>query len=537
MKKLLFAAVSAIVFAGTAAVLAQQAAPPANAPAAADPHQAAPAPPPAPPPAQAQTPGRGGRGGNPLAQMFASRCGGCHGTDLAGGRAPSLFDYDLLQQRTDAELRQVILEGNPIVDMPAFKDVLSRDEINQLITYIRVQSGNLRTLPVYVPDPDGQVLKTRKQNVRVEVLARGLDTPFGMTFLPDGRLVISERAGFVRILGTDGRLGERVKNTQAAGVRQDGGYFDIAAHPDYARNGWIYLSYSEIVPGYAGPMPPPGLAGPPPGFGPLPPSNTRIVRGKINANNEWVEQQDIVKLPNELYTPPIIHYGQRFLFDGKGHLFWTLGDRGDPANGQNLASPAGKIHRINEDGTIPKDNPFVNQEGAWPSIWTYGNRNPQGLSFDPRTGLLWESEHGPTGGDEINIIEKGRNYGWAAISDGTQAGITSRTAPGMESPIRSYSPSIGPSGMSFYLGDRYPGWKNSLFLAALVGNRLIRYEVEGRQITAEETIFQNYGRTRQVITGPDGLLYILLQSPTGRGTGIGMSAPSPGMVIRLVPVE
>lgn len=527
MKNLLLAAASAIVFAGTAAVLAQQA--PGT---PSDPHEAASALPPA--PAQ---PGRGGGRGNPQTQMFSARCSSCHGTDLAGGRATSLFDYALLEQRTDAQLREVILNGDDAVGMPAFKDMLSLDEINQLITYIRVQSGNLRTMPVYVPDPNGQLLKTAKQNVRIEVLATGLDTPFGAAFLPDGTLLVSERAGFLRIMNKDGTLRARVKNTPTAWVRQDGGYFDIAIHPDYAKNGWIYLSYSEIVPGYSGPMPPPGLAGPPPGFGPLPPSNTRIVRGKINANNEWVEQQDIVKLPNELYTPPIIHYGQRFLFDGKGHLFWTLGDRGDPANGQNLASPAGKIHRINDDGSIPKDNPFVNQKGVWPSIWTYGNRNPQGLSYDPRTGLLWESEHGPTGGDEINIIEKGKNYGWAAISDGTQSGITSRTAPGMENPIRSYSPSIGPSGLSFYVGDRYPGWKNSLFLAALHGNKLIRYEVSGREIISEETIFENYGRTRQVITGPDGLLYVLLQSPTGRNTGLGMSAPSPGMVIRLQPVN
>jgi glucose/arabinose dehydrogenase/cytochrome c5 len=520
MKKLLLSAVAATVFAGTAAVLAQQAAPPAGAPAAT----------PAAPAAAA------GRGPNPQQLMFTSRCATCHGTDLQGARAPSLFNHALLNQRTDDQLRKIILEGDSAVDMPAFKDTLSVDEVNQLITFLRVQGGNMRPLPVFTIDPNGQVLKTQKQNVRVEVVASGLDTPFGMSFLPDGRLVISERSGFIRILGKDGTLSERVKNTPTAWVRQDGGYFDIIAHPNYARNGWIYLSYSELVPGYSGPMPPPGLGNAPAGFGPLPPSNTRIVRGKINANNEWVEQQDIVKLPNELYSSPIIHYGQRFLFDGKGHLFWTLGDRGDPANGQNLSNPMGKIHRINDDGSIPKDNPFVGQKDVWPSIWTYGNRNPQGLSYDPRTGLLWESEHGPTGGDEINIIEKGKNYGWAAIADGTLAGITGRSRPGMENPIRSYTPSIGPSGISFYLGNRYPGWKNSLFLTALTGNRLIRYEVKGREILSEETIFQNYGRTRQILTGPDGLLYVLVQNPTGRGTSLGMAAPSPGVVLRLQPL-
>jgi glucose/arabinose dehydrogenase len=524
MKKLLCAAASAIIFAGTAAVLAQQAAPPPSTPAAAPP-AAAPAP----------AAGRGGRGPNPQQLLFQARCAGCHGTDLNGGRAPSLFNYELLRQRTDAQLRQVILEGNPAVDMPAFKGMLSSDEVNQLITFMRVQSGNTRTLPTFVADPNGQVLKTQKQNVRIEVVAAGLDTPFGAAFLPDGRLLVSERGGKLRIVGADGKLvPEPVKNTPPAWVRQDGGYFDIAVHPDYARNGWIYLSFSEVSPTYTGPVPAPDAPAPPGNA--WPPSNTRIVRGKINAAGEWVEQQDIVKLPPALYSPGNIHYGQRFLFDRQGHLFWTLGDRGDPTNGQDLSNPMGKVHRINDDGTIPRDNPFVTLGGAWPSIWSYGNRNPQGLAVDPRTGLMWESEHGPTGGDEINIIEKGKDYGWAVVSDGTQAGITSRSAPLMVDPITSYTPSIGPSGISFYLGNRYPGWRNSLFVAALVGQKLLRLEVSGRSILSQETIFENYGRTRQVITGPDGLLYILLQNPTGRGTNLSLSAPSAGMVIRLVPV-
>jgi glucose/arabinose dehydrogenase len=522
MKKLLFAAATAIVFAGTAAVLAQQAAPPAGAPAAA-------------PAAPAAAAGRGGRGPNPQQVMFAGRCAGCHGNDLNGGRAPSLFNHELLSQRSDAQLRQTILNGNAAVDMPSFKGVISEDEVNQLLTYIRVQAGNLRTLPTFVPDPNGQVLKTQKQNVRVEVVAAGLDTPFGAAFLPDGRLLVTERGGKIRIIGADGKLlPDAVKNTPPAWVRQDGGYFDIAVHPDYAKNGWIYLSFSEVAPNYTGPVPAAGEALPPGAA--MPPSNTRIVRGRINSAGVWVDQQDIVKLAPDLYRPGNIHYGQRFLFDGKGHLFWTLGDRGDQNNGQNLNVPMGKIHRINDDGSIPKDNPFVTLGGAWPSIWAYGNRNPQGLAVDPRTGLMWETEHGPTGGDEINIIEKGKDYGWGVVSDGTQPGITSRTAPLMVPPITSYTPSVGPSGISFYLGNRYPGWKNSLFVAMLVGSKLQRIEVSGRKILSQETIFENYGRTRAVFTGPDGLLYVLLQNPTGRGTNLALSAPSAGMVIKLVPV-
>ena len=185
---------------------------------------------------------------------------------------------------------------------------------------------------------------------------------------------------------------------------------------------------------------------------------TRIVRGHINANSEWIGQQDVFKAPAILYTPSVIHYGSRFLFDHKGHVFFSLGDRGDMTTAQRLDSPLGKIHRINVDGSIPADNPFVHTPGALASIWSYGHRNPEGLSFHPSTGFLWESEHGPTGGDEINVIEKGHNYGWGAVSMGLQPGITRQHQEGMDDPIIYYSPSIGPSGITFNTGSRYSGW-------------------------------------------------------------------------------
>jgi glucose/arabinose dehydrogenase len=190
----------------------------------------------------------------------------------------------------------------------------------------------------------------------------------------------------------------------------------------------------------------------------------------------------------------------------------------------------GKVHRVNDDGSAPKDNPFVNTPGAIASIWSYGHRNPEGLTFDPVTGLLWESEHGPTGGDEINVVEKGHNYGWGVISMGLEPGITKQHQAGMEDPIRFYVPSIGPSGMTFYGGARYPGWKNNLFLSALRGEALMRYEVKGREITHQEAVLTGFGRTRDVLVGPDGYLYVLLQNAQ-------VLANSPGMVLRLVPAK
>lgn len=471
---------------------------------------------------------------SPQAIFFENTCASCHGMDLSGGRAPSLFSKELLEQRSDAEMLATIMNGLEGRDMPAFREVISESDAALLLAYIRQRSGSLAEAPPFVPDPNGQVLHTRDQSVRIEVVTTGFDTPWGLAFLPDGRLLVSERPGRLRIVEADGTLvPEPVSGTPAAWVRQDGGYFDIAVHPRYAENGWIYLSFSELAPGHT---PPPEGTATGPGALPLPPSNTRIVRGRIDAQGRWVDQEDIVKIPDEFYSPSIIHYGQRFLFDDAGHLFWTLGDRGDMANAQDLSNPMGKVHRINDDGSIPADNPFVGQEGVWPSIWTYGNRNPEGLAFDPRTGLLWESEHGPTGGDEINILEPGKNYGWGVVSMGIQPGITSQHHPDMVDPITYYTPSIGPSGITFATSDRYPGWnKSDLFVTGLVGQKLLHLSIEGREIAFQETVFEQFGRVRQIITGPDGLFYLLLQNPTGRGTGIPVFGAAPGMVIRLVP--
>jgi len=472
----------------------------------------------------------GGFGDAP--QTYAANCASCHGNDLSGGRGPSLFSANLLAENSDEVLKQTILKGMGDGGMPAFEGKLDDAQIGRLLAYLRIKSGQLAKAAPPVPDPTDRVIKSEKQTFRIEVVASGIDTPWGEVFLPDGRMLVTERTGHIRIIDADGKLEPQpVKNTPVPWVRQDGGYFDIAVSSNYKKNGWIYLSYSEVMPGYTGALPPPGRIQ---DGSVLPPSMTRVVRGRINANGEWVDQIDIFKAPNSLYTPSVIHYGSRFLADGKGHLFFSLGDRGDMTNSQRLDSPLGKIHRVNEDSTIPQDNPFVHTPGAIPSIWTYGNRNAEGYSYDPASGLLWESEHGPTGGDEINIIEKGHNYGWGVASMGLQPGITSQHAPGMDDPITYYTPAIGPSGIVFNTGKRYPNWNSNLFLAALTGQKLFRYEIKGRQITHQEILWDQFGRTRDVIMGPDGLLYILLQNATG--TPMSTGAATPGMVVRLAPV-
>jgi len=508
---------------------AAQQAPPAASPAAA---------------AQPDVPRGGGRGGA-MATLFVEKCAGCHGTSLVGGRVASLFDAKWTYANDDESMMRVIHDGISGTEMVPFASSLSDQQIWQLVAYIRTQGAALQSKPTYVPDPNGQVIKSEKQTFKMEVIARDIETPWALAFLPDGRLLITERPGRLRIWEKGKLLPEGVKGLPKVWEKQDGGLFDVEIHPDYKKNGWIYLSYSETLPGYVAPPPPPPGAEPPPppagaqqgrgrgrGGPPDPPSMTVIMRGRINKDNEWVDQQVLFRAKPEWYSSTNAHYGSRFIFDKQGHLFYTLGEKNNPANAQDLTNPLGKIHRINDDGSVPKDNPFVDTPGAIPTIWSYGHRNPQGLAWDPKTGKLWESEHGPQGGDEINVIEKGHNYGWGVITMGVDPRVTERTHEGMEQPIVYYTPTIAPSGMTFYTDSKYPQWKNSLFVSSLGGQQLRRLEIDGDKVTHQEQVFNQFGRVHDVIVGPDGYLYVTLQLP-----GQVLSASTPGMIARLIPVK
>ena len=457
-------------------------------------------------------------------EIFTTTCSGCHGiTAEPGAKGPSLFAKGFLDSHSDAQIVQAINDGVPGTAMPSFKTLLFPNEMEQMPAYLRIRGGIVNRHVGPVPDITGKVIKSQKATFKVETLAKGLDQPWGMAFLPDGRMIFTERAGRLRFMDKNSKLSEPVSGTPTVFVRQDGGLLDVALHPDYAHNGWIYLSYSTVPPGYVvqpGDDKAPNMA---------PPTMTVIVRGKVNAQNQWVDQQTLFKAPDELYTHPADHYGSRFLFDGKGHVFYSLGERHEFQMAQNLAAPTGKIHRINDDGTVPSDNPFVHTPGALPTIWSYGHRNPEGLAFDPATGIFWETEHGPTGGDEVNIIESGKNYGWGVATMGLEPGINRLHAPGMTDPVAFYNPSIGPSGITFYTGDKFPAWKGNLFITGMVGQVLIRMEIKDRQILSQEPVISDSGRVRDVLTGPDGFLYVLLQNENGDPTG--------GSIIRLVPVK
>ena len=457
-------------------------------------------------------------------EIFNTTCAACHGaTAQPGPNARSLFATDFLDSRTDAQIVQALTDGLPGTPNHSFKTLFFPDEIAQMPALLRIRGGIVNRKVGAVPDIDGKLFTSQKASFKAETLVKGLNQPWGMAFLPDGRLIFTERSGQLRFMDKAANASAPVKGTPAVFERQDGGMLDVALHPDYAHNGWIYLSYSTVLPGYVvqpGDDTAPNMA---------PPTMTWVVRGKVNANNAWVEQLVLFNPPADSYRNSADHYGSRFLFDGKGHFFWSMGERHDMQMSQNLASPLGKIHRLNDDGTIPKDNPFVHTPGALGSIWSYGHRNPEGLSFDPATGILWETEHGPVGGDEVNIIEPGKDYGWGVATMGIEPGIGRLHATGMTDPVTFFNPSIGPSGIAFYTGDKFPAWKGNLFITGMVGQKLIRMEIKGRQIVSQETVIADYGRVRAVKVGPDGLLYVLLQNMNGD--------PKGGSIIRLVPAN
>ncbi|MBC6411840.1 MAG: PQQ-dependent sugar dehydrogenase, partial [Hyphomonadaceae bacterium] len=270
---------------------------------------------------------------------------------------------------------------------------------------------------------------------------------------------------------------------------------DVALDPDYPDNKWVYLSFSHPLEGSSGP------------------SMTKIVRGRI-VNGAWISGQTLFQADSEDYVDTGFHYGSRITFDDAGRLYFSIGDRGLKEQAQDLSLPNGKVHRINRDGSIPEDNPFVGQENAAPTIYSYGNRNPQGLIWHPASGELWSTEHGPRGGDELNLIESGKNYGWPDISYGINYNgtiLTEYTAlPGMEQPASHWTPSIAVCGLDVYTGDMFPEWKGRLLVGSLAYESLRLVEVKDGKYLGESEILKAEGRIRDVTTGPDGAIYVAL---------------------------
>jgi aldose sugar dehydrogenase len=437
--------------------------------------------------------------GRDVTKLYAEKCASCHGADMAGGSASSLVDGAWRHGGDDAHIAESIRNGHPEAGMPAMQKDFDAAEIRGLVIYIRERAASFETAHTKYNAPvPGAIVQSEASSFKLEpVMETGLDAPWAIAFLPDGRMLVTERPGRLRIIEKGKLLPEAVGGIPAV-YGGEGGLLDVALHPDYSRpgNDWIYLSYGDKSPG--------GLA------------MTAVIRGRLR-DGAFVDQQQIFKADDSQYRVGGQRFGSRLLFDGKGHLFFSVGDRACPGDEQDLSQPNGKVHRVNDDGGIPNDNPFVKQPGAIPSIWTYGDRNAQGLAFSPVTGDLWESEHGPRGGDELNILRPGHNYGWPVITygmnyDGTP--ITNHTAhAGMDQPVTYWLPSIAASPLTFYTGNRFPQWKNNLFLGSLAAQELLRLVINGEEVTHQEILFKGIGRVRDVLNGPDGYLYVVLNQP------------------------
>ena len=348
----------------------------------------------------------------------------------------------------------------------------------------------------------------REANVPFEVVTvtTGLDTPWGLAFLPDGRMLVTEVSGRMRIVTPSGELSAPVAGLPEVDARGQGGLLGLAIDPGYAANHLIYWSYAE----------PRGGNGQ---------NNTAVARGVlVDGVAPRVDQLEVI-----FHQAPALasraHFGGRLVFARDGTLFVTLGERSvthGRMQAQRLDGLLGKIVRINRNGTVPPDNPFAGKPGVRPEIWSYGHRNVQAAALHPATGELWESEHGTRGGDEVNIARKGLDYGWPTIAYGIEysggaitGNITAKD--GMEQPRYYWDPNIAPSGMTFYTGSLFPAWRNSLFIGALAGTSLVRLTLDGDRVVGEERLLRDLGeRIRDVVQGPDGALYVLTDNSEGR---------------------
>jgi glucose/arabinose dehydrogenase len=344
---------------------------------------------------------------------------------------------------------------------------------------------------------------------RVTAVVGGLNHPWAMAFLPEGGVLITERPGNLRLLRIPGGLSKPLAGVPKVAAQGQGGLLDVALSPEFAQDRYVYLSYAEADGSKSG---------------------TAVGRGKLSADGSALEDFRVLFRQQPKLSSGL-HYGSRLVFDGKGYLYISLGENNQRPTAQDLDKLQGKVVRLKADGSVPTDNPFVGQAGARPEIWSYGHRNPQGMALNPWSGQLWENEHGPRGGDEINLVQRGKNYGWPLATHGINYSgqpipeAKGAELPGMEPPLYWWPKSPAISGMAFYNADRFPAWRNSVFIGALANQNLIRLTLDGDRVVAQEWLLTDRKqRIRDVRQGPDGYVYVLTDA-------------SPGELLRLAPAE
>ena len=355
---------------------------------------------------------------------------------------------------------------------------------------------------------DDSIEKTIKETFKVETFVDGFDIPWGMAFLPNQNLIVSDRNGNLWQVDYN-----KKKKTQIVGVpnvrnKGQGGLLDVQVHPDFINNHYIYLGFTSYLKKRKNK------------------TFTSIVRARLK-NNSLIDQKIIYKADDIYYSGVTVHYGTRIVFDKEGYLYFSIGDRGRRDQAQLLDYPNGKIHRLHDDGSIPTNNPFIQEKNAIKSIWTYGNRNPQGLAIHPVSSIIFETEHGPKGGDELNILSSGNNYGWPEITYGKNYSGTTITKythkKGMEQPVIHWTPSIAVCGIDFYDGELFKNWENNLLVSSLKFENLYRLEIKDNKVTEQEIVYRAGSRIRDVETGPEGFIYLALEDP--------------GRIVRFIPIK
>ncbi|WP_374164783.1 PQQ-dependent sugar dehydrogenase [Arcticibacter sp. MXS-1] len=435
------------------------------------------------------------------AKTYQSYCSGCHGEKM-----DAFTDRRWKFGSSRRDLFASIKKGHPDEGMPAFEKTFNDEEIFQLADYILRGIKNVNRYS-FNDKPTSSIFRTEEMTIRLDTVATGMDVPWGMAFLPSGEILTTDRNGSIylvrnkKLVSVSG--GPEVLN------RGQGGLMDVILDPSFDQNHIIYLSYSKFKREGSATL-----------------ATTAIMKARLDGDRLSQQKDIFVALP---YSRTQHHYGSRMVFGKDGYLYFSVGERGnEKENPQQIkGNDLGKIHRIKSDGSVPADNPFYNRTGAQRSIYSYGHRNPQALTVHPATGQIWETEHGPRGGDEINLIKAGKNYGWPLATYGINYNgqIISKVSalPGIEPTLHYWIPSIGPSGMAFVTGDRYKSWTGNLLSGSLRFKYLNRSVLKGTSVIKEEALFKNIGRVRDVRMAPDGYIYIAVESP--------------GTIYKLIPQE
>ncbi|MGE0001169.1 MAG: PQQ-dependent sugar dehydrogenase [Fimbriimonadaceae bacterium] len=428
--------------------------------------------------------------------LWDQNCANCHGNRGQGGGAgtQTLLTQELYDHRLDKRFFDAIKNGLKDTAMTPFGETMTDEQVWSLVVHTReLQAAALRPAATAAEG----VNKTQRASFRVETAleGQGLKTPWSVDWLESGEMLVTNRPGTM-FVARDGKVVSEVAGLPRITERGQGGLMDVAVHP----SGWIYLAFTESK-----------------GEGNA--VFTRLVRGKLSlagGRARWMDEQDIFVADASNYSGSGIHFGCRIVFDGKGHVFFGIGERGSGDRAQDLKLPNGKVYRVNEDGSIPEDNPFVKTPGAIGAVWSYGHRNPQGLVFD-LDGKLWDTEHGPRGGDELNQILPGKNYGWPIISFGINYNDSPYRVPwssdGFVMPEYRWLPSTGVCGLDIARGPMFPEWRGDFLAGGLSGQCVDRIRVKDGKFVEFERVFSGLGRVRDVVCGPDGSIYIVLNDP------------------------